>query len=62
MRNVKKSRQNKIEKTIRVIPFSEQMLEIQNSEPENFEEEFNFEREREPKKEYLIGGLENAIF
>lgn len=62
MRNVKKSRQSKIEKTIRVIPFSEQMLEIQNPEHENFEEDFNFEREREHKKEYLIGGLENAIF
>ena len=60
-RNLKQSRQEKMEKTIMVIPFSQQIKDF--PPPEEQEDEENVWQTQEiQKKEYLIGGLEDAIF
>ena len=72
VRSLKKSRQNKIQKTILVVPFSEQQKMLSESGAENPPEPENLpppppeeEQTEEPQietKDYLIRGLENAIF
>ena len=60
-RNLKQSRQERMEKTIMVIPFSQQIKDF--PPPEEQEDEENlWQTQEKQKKEYLIGGLEDAIF
>ena len=60
-RNLKKSRQDRMEKTIMVIPFSQQIKDFPPpQEPDD--EEILREKDEKQKKEYLIGGLEDDVF
>lgn len=61
-RKIKSDRQNKVEKTIRVIPYSQQLKDLP-PETESLEENLKETSEQtSANEEYFVKGMENAVF